>query len=329
MSMKSVSISAALVAVAFVACAAASESVCVIGLGIVNYSNDADLAAALHYDNPPVESGERQNRDLAEQHYLAYLERCKESFQRAKIYYALAAMYSINLNRLRGETPDRNKAKDYYEKVLREEPERLGRVTVCARAQLVAYSEDVLRARMDVYEWFQRVKNVDDEQQYLPARPGEKPHEADVAEARRLIAILPKAEALNMVSEAAGRADGKKLLEEIAARFPGTLAGDLAEKALAREAWRGSALAKTFEIELERVAKELGEGLLEEAIPRPVEAATVESHAAPAAAATSAAAKPEPSVETSVHGWLGPLLAGIIIAVTLALYIYTRRSRAG
>jgi len=324
MSMKTVSARAVLVEC--VVCSAASFC---FGAGIVNYSNDADLAAALHYDNPPVESGEGQNRDLAEQHYLAYLERCDESFQRAKIYYALGKMYSINLNRLRGETPDRNKAKYYYEKVLQEEPERLGRETVWARVQLVLYADDTVRARMDVYEWFQRASEKEGEAEYLPARPGEEPQESYIAKTRELLAKLPKAEALNMVSEAAGRADGKKLLEEIAARFPGTLAGDLAEKALAREAWRGSALAKTFEIELERVAKELGEGLLEEAIPRPVEAATVESHAAPAAAATSTAAKPEPSVETSVHGWLGPLLAGIIIAVTLALYIYTRRSRAG
>ncbi len=138
--------------------------------GIVNYDNDPDLAVALKYDFE-MNGGEAKiaDRALAEKYYLAYLTKNPdvESFQKARIYAQLGALYAVAMNRQRGEKRDREKARQYFEKVLECEPERIEYMTLRARNMLVDLRTkagfDRLKAGLEYYEFLDNLSKLDKE----------------------------------------------------------------------------------------------------------------------------------------------------------------------
>lgn len=101
--------------------------------GVVNYENDPNLTRALEYcleANPG--NYEKGNRELSEKYFLAYLEVAEDSFQKARIYDYLGAMYAVAINPKLNEKPDYEKATYYYQKVLELEPVRIAYPTIRA-----------------------------------------------------------------------------------------------------------------------------------------------------------------------------------------------------
>ncbi|HUT30910.1 MAG TPA: hypothetical protein VMX13_14045 [Sedimentisphaerales bacterium] len=131
---------------------------------LVNYDRNPDLTQAMEHD-PQTNRGDRENADRpkAEYYYLRYLEDANQSFQRARVYFLLAGMYSTSFNREKGEKRDLKKAREYYRKVLEEEPDRIGRCTIVARNMLASLetmgepSFERVKARMAMYEWLSQM----------------------------------------------------------------------------------------------------------------------------------------------------------------------------
>ncbi|MHC4333741.1 MAG: hypothetical protein ACYSUV_08315 [Planctomycetota bacterium] len=146
---------------------------------LVNYDRNPDLVKAMEYDRRTNQGDkEKADRAKAEYYYLRYLEDANQSFQRARVYSLLAGMYSVSFNREKGEKRDLKKAREYYRKVLEEEPERIGHCTIVARNMLASletmgepFSERV-KARMAMYEWLSQIDEKKLKEKFLPETPG-------------------------------------------------------------------------------------------------------------------------------------------------------------
>ena len=127
-----------------------------------NYNNNPDLAKAMEFDLE-MNGGDikKADRSKAEFHYLRYLEEIQdpnESFQRARVYCQLGAMYAVSFNREKDEEMDIDKAREYYKKVLDNEPSRIDRPTIMARMAFIG-SEDPksmmvrIKDRVEFFKW--------------------------------------------------------------------------------------------------------------------------------------------------------------------------------
>ena len=77
-----------------------------------NYDNDPDLARGMQYDL--AESGvgyDKADRAKAEKYYLEYLKNVQESFQKARVYARLGALYATGFDVRKGEKADYDKAR--------------------------------------------------------------------------------------------------------------------------------------------------------------------------------------------------------------------------
>ncbi len=207
------------------------------GQALFNYDNDPDLTKAMYYDTELCAGDyDRADRELAVKHYLAYLGRCKDSFQRARVYYELGVMHSTAINRKKDEKPDLEKARSYFQKCLEEEPERIGGATCRARTQLASlhqHGSARIRARMDVYEWFLTINEAKVRALWLPLRPGEVPTERRIAIMAQRTKGPAESTAYNMVSDVkSGLKIAAFQLAEIVRRFPGTYAAKLVKETL-------------------------------------------------------------------------------------------------
>jgi len=124
---------------------------------LVNYEDDPDLKAAMQYDSE-YNGGDRDlaSQSLAEQHYLRYLQRCREPSQRAKVYVQLGVLFATNWHGDKGEQPDYEKSVEYMKKALEEEPERVGSETIRARCFLLTplhTRQEAMELRCQNYEW--------------------------------------------------------------------------------------------------------------------------------------------------------------------------------
>jgi hypothetical protein len=140
---------------------AAGVALCVLAAdsrALVNYSNHPDLAQAMRFD-PELNGGDRTKADRAqaERYYLRYLQDVNDSFQKARVYCQLGALYAVSFTREKGEEPNYTKARDFYRKVLEVEPERIGRPTMVARSMLVGLDHPAgmerIKAEMEFYTW--------------------------------------------------------------------------------------------------------------------------------------------------------------------------------
>ncbi|HUT30908.1 MAG TPA: hypothetical protein VMX13_14035 [Sedimentisphaerales bacterium] len=146
---------------------------------LVNYDRNPDLTEAMEHDQQ-TNRGDREkaDRSKAEYYYLRYLEDANQSFQRARVYSLLAGMYSTAFNPEKGEKRDLQKAREYYRKVLEEEPERIGDCTIVARNMLASLetmgepSFERVKARMAMYEWLSEIDEKKLKQKFLPETPG-------------------------------------------------------------------------------------------------------------------------------------------------------------
>jgi tetratricopeptide (TPR) repeat protein len=132
------------------------QTAIVYSFSLRNYSKNELLAKAMEYDSE-MNGGnhEKADRALAEKYYLEYLKDVNESFQKARVYNQLGAMFATAINKQKGEKPDYEKARFYFQKVLEFEPNRIDWPTLRARTMLSSLNEtDVgkLKADMDIYQ---------------------------------------------------------------------------------------------------------------------------------------------------------------------------------
>jgi len=207
--------------------------------GVINYDNDPNLAKALEYcleANPG--NYEKGNRELAEKYFLAYLEVAEDSFQKARIYDYLGAMYAVAINPKLNEKPDYEKATYYYRKVLELEPVRIAKPTIRARTMLASMKglpvKTVIESRLNNYEWVNGIDSETIEDNWLPERPDElKPSKNQMIKTTGLCDdiksdietnVMSSIHALFMHSDPAA----EEFLLEITHRFEGTRLCELA-----------------------------------------------------------------------------------------------------
>jgi len=208
---------------------------------IVNYDNNPLLAEAFRYDLE-MNGGnvETADRAKAEEYYLAYVKQLPETntAQRARVYAQIGALYAVAVNLKRGEQVDREKAKQYFLKVLSLEPDRIGRATIAARAHLAGMAgsrQEKVEAWMDVYGWLHGVDRRQCIARWLPTRPSrDVPDETELRGVINLSRSVSSMAQTNMIMAAASLPDRAFWLGRIIERFPGTEAADLAQKALAK-----------------------------------------------------------------------------------------------
>jgi hypothetical protein len=158
---------------------------------VVNYDNHPDLVKAKQYDLTVDPKTIRRadgsfdqalydsyvakaSRELAEQHYLAYLQDVNDSFQRAAVYARLGSLYSGGTSRHVATTIDRDQARVYYRKALEAEPERIGWATLQARGFFATDAEtreERFASYMDYYAWLLSIDAQTLKEKYLPTRP--------------------------------------------------------------------------------------------------------------------------------------------------------------
>jgi hypothetical protein len=141
---------------------------------IINFDNDPDLTQAIYYDLERNGGISKQaDRELAEKFYLSYLKREDiNSSQRARIYSQLGVLYTTASNLEKGEKADYKKAKSYFEKCLKIEPERIGYETLRARSMLPAVSNisgmERLKERVEFYEYLTTIDESQIRNNWLP-----------------------------------------------------------------------------------------------------------------------------------------------------------------
>ena len=155
-----------------------------IAYAIRNYENHPDLTKAMEYDSElNGHDKEKADRGKATYHYLAYLKGASDSFQKARVYCQLGAMYAVSFNPQKGEKKDREKAKSYYQKVLELESDRIDRPTIVARNMLATLTNDGgmerVKARMDMYKWLSGIDEEKIKTNWLPLAPPPKAQDTD------------------------------------------------------------------------------------------------------------------------------------------------------
>jgi tetratricopeptide (TPR) repeat protein len=240
---------------------------------IVNYDNNPNLQKAMEYDmtiDPAVfykEDGgidmelyrsylAKANRELAEKHYLAYLEEVKEPFQRVRVYAKLSELYSGGVSPEVAPHPtakDIEKALEYCRKAMAEAPEAVSFATLSIRGTLTRLPdrENEFHALGDYYRWLLSIDEQKIINNWLPLRPGnDRPSQHAVDDLLETARIHAGGMASNLVDLAVnlGRAKWQKpspvkgqpteydpcYLLEIIEKFPGTKAQELAKMEVAK-----------------------------------------------------------------------------------------------
>ncbi len=178
-----------LVSVGMIACLASVSQG-----NVVNYDNHPDLEKAKEYDLTldskrfvrPDGSIDHElyqsyvakaSRELAEKHYLAYLQDVNDSFQRAAVYARLGELFDGGAHPRVGTPVDRNKARTYFRKALEAEPERIGMATLQARGFLATDGntpEERFASYTGYYQWLLSIDEKTLKEKFLPTRPARK-----------------------------------------------------------------------------------------------------------------------------------------------------------
>ncbi len=134
---------------------------------------DPDLRLAVMYDserNGGVRLEQAQTK--AEQYYLAYLPRAKNSAERCFIYSQLSVLLSTNWHQEQGERPDYPKSRRYARMAIQAEPHRIGKSTIRARARLAngpdMYDSELFHGRLKFYNWLSSFDEKSARANWLP-----------------------------------------------------------------------------------------------------------------------------------------------------------------
>jgi hypothetical protein len=205
-------------------------------LALHNYDGDPNLAAAMQYDRGETNDRSKANTELAEKYYLEYLKKDIPSFQKARVYMRLGALY-VESDPKHGIVPDLAKGDKYLQKVLELEPERIDTVTIRARALLASLRfrspEENLRRRLDVYEWLLSLNDEKFQKLWLPLEPGQKAIlPITLTRLQNSVPSVKQVIAANAVASTAYMPDREAKLGEIIRRFPGTLIAGMAQEQL-------------------------------------------------------------------------------------------------
>jgi len=233
-------------------------------LSLRNYDNDPNLAKAIEYDLEHNGADyEKADRAKAEQYYLTYLEDVNESFQKARVYASLGALYATAVNPQRKEKPDYDKARVYFKKVLELEPKRIAYPTIRARTMLASMDQSGsarVSARIDVYEWLNSIDEEKMRKLWLPLTPGgEGPSDLIIRSTKNLQEGLQTSLETNIIGEIKHLrdAEAEEFLLEIAERFAGSELDRLAREKLAEKGIPiPDSATKPVEPEVEKRAEE-------------------------------------------------------------------------
>jgi len=207
-----------------------------------NYDGNPNLAKAMEYDLE-MNGGdeEKADRAKAERYYLEYLKDVNESFQKARVYAQLGALYATAINRRLGEKPDWEKARMYFRKVLEVEPERIGKPTMRTRTMLASMEETRqgrIRERINIYEWLTSIDEKKVKDMWLPLiAENETPSESKIASLASYCKDGKSGVAGNILAgiRELSEEDGARFLSEIVKRFGGSRLGKAAMKKLEEE----------------------------------------------------------------------------------------------
>lgn len=211
---------------------------CAFGsLSLRNYDNDPNMAKAMEYDlGENHHDYEKADRAMAEKYYLEYLKNVQESFQKARVYAHLGALYATGFDVRKGEKADYSKARYYFHKVLELEPTRIARPTIQARTMLASidkFGSDRVRADMDVYEWLRSIDEEKMNKLWLPLTPDDEgPSELIIRSTKNLQKSLYSTLETNIIAVIKHIPDSatESHLLEIVQRFAGTELDKLARK---------------------------------------------------------------------------------------------------
>jgi hypothetical protein len=153
---------------------------------VVNYENDTVLAKAMLYDRE-MNGGDpnKSDRAMAEKYYIEYLKTPRPSFQQARVYAQIGALYAGGSGAKLAEKPDHRKAAWYGIQVLQAEPNRIGDATIRARTRLICADRtgfDGIIAGVMNYGFLRTVDANVVATRWLPRRPGDVPSGQDIAE---------------------------------------------------------------------------------------------------------------------------------------------------
>jgi len=202
--------------------------------GLQNYEDDPVLAKAIEFDLE-MNGGDldKADRAMAEKYYLEYLQTPRESFQLAHVYSQLGALYAVAFNRIRGESPDYEKATFYLMKVLEMEPHRIGDSTIRARSlmsSVVNSGPHRIKSDGELYVFLRTVDANAVAHNWLPRRPGDTPG-TDAINLSEMARSIEGSICRNMkyFAERVSNSDLEPVLREILTKAPGT---DLAAVAI-------------------------------------------------------------------------------------------------
>jgi tetratricopeptide (TPR) repeat protein len=233
------------------------------------------MAKAMEYDlGENQHDYDKADRAKAVKYYLEYLEDVNESFQKARIYACLGALYATAVNPKLQEKPDYEKARMYFQKVLDLEPTRIDRTTIRARVMLASldkFGSDRVRADMEVYEWLRSIDEEKMRKLWLPLTPDDEgPSELIIRSTKNLQESLYNTLESNVIAviKHLPEAEAQQCLLEIEQRLSGTEMEKLSRKHAAERSISLPEKKKTQEPEeVEKPREEIApEKLLEEKV---------------------------------------------------------------
>jgi hypothetical protein len=197
---------------------------------------DPDLRTALSYDGE-YNGGDpaRCSQTMAETYYLKYVEHCTDSGERARVYSQLGALFNTDYQVSRGEKPDYDKARIYFAKALKAEPQRIGLATIRARLGMATPQQSIderLTIRIHTFKWLSALRAETPRDQLLLDVLGQRPKESDLRALLDLASHVQESAAYNMLADAQGSADPSGSLKQIIRELPGSKPAAAAQKKL-------------------------------------------------------------------------------------------------
>jgi hypothetical protein len=283
----------------------------ILATDIFNYENDPDLAAAIGYDSE-TNGGNRHiaSQQLAEKHYLAYLQRARDPDQRARVYVQLGVLFSTNWHKEAGEKPDYQKARVYFQEAIRCAPNRVGIPMIRARlgmATPLQSREERLDLRIETYHWMNSIDPRQAHGQWLRSRPDRGPSDTEVSATIGVLRNVQLAEQDNILDEAQKSVDPLRSLQMVAVAFPGT---DLANRA---NLLRQGLLHGVMDPMIDRSMKEIGN-----------DAAAIKGEAEHSKLRGTSITGPIQAADSGTSGY--SLIRVVVIATAVALAVVLGRS---
>lgn len=302
---------------------------------LINYENDPDLAAAMEWDSE-CNGGDRtiSSQQLAEKHYLAYLQRAKDADQIAFVYVQLGVLFNTNWHKEAGEKPDYAKARRYFTEALKVAPDRIGIPMIRARLGMVTplqSAEERLEIRLEVYKWLESIDETSAKAHWFRSHPDEVPTDNDVRTMMGVLKNVRLSESDNILSGARAMKNPLQALQKVIDAFPGT---ELSEAANAkRQALLGKAAAPVVgSSKKEPGTKDpepVGEIRAKDLEPVPVsEKAEVATENKSGAAPVVHTMEAHSSTLPLPVLWIAAVIGlGLVLAVGIGLVFYVRKTR--